>query len=121
MLDEGGLLVATPRPLEAQARAACEAGDEALLCSLGKVRTFVFGHALHEHMVSSSALIRANPILVVVDTDTCDEVSDVDLALARDVRSASHFLAPSPGAGFFIGQAKRAPMEALVAIESLAR
>jgi hypothetical protein len=110
MLDEGGLLVATPRALEQQTRAACEAGDETQLTSLKAVRTYIFGHALHEHMVSSDALIRANPILVLLD----EAHPEVDLALARDLRSSEHFQAPSQGTGFFISKTKGAPLEALL-------
>lgn len=101
MLDEGGLLVATPRALHDRTRAACEAGDAAGLDA--RVRTFVFGHALHEHMVSSDAAIRANPIVVVLDGTSC-EVPDVDAALARDLRDAAHFQAPVQGAGFFLAR-----------------
>lgn len=106
MLDEGGLLVATPSALAEETRAACEAGDEAWLGSLNAVRTHAFGHALHEHMVSSEALIRANPIVVVLEGD-----ESVDDALARAVRDPHHFQVPSQGAGFFISKTKRAPGE----------
>ncbi len=121
MLDEGGLIVAASPALERELRARCEAGDEAWLRSqraTHAVQTFVFGHALHEHMVSTQSLIRANPIVVILDAHA-DEggaarpssalarphlpSADVDAALAANIASTAHFMEPTPGAGFFIG------------------
>lgn len=103
MLDEGGLLVTASPSIEAELRARCEAGDEAWLRAQRKtnaVQSFVFGHALHEHMVSTDALIRANPIVVLTHAH-----EDVDAALASDMASPAHFMEPTPGTGFFIGNA----------------
>lgn len=102
MLDEGGLLVAGSPSIEAELRVRCEAGDEAWLeaqCAAHAVRTFVFGHALHEHLVSTHAPIRANPIVVILEAH-----ENVDAALAANIASERCFMEPARGAGFFIAR-----------------
>jgi len=109
MLDEGGLIVLAPPAIEREVRARCEAGDEAWLRAqraTNTVKTFVFGHALHEHMVSTDALIRANPIVVRANAH------DADVALASNIASSACFMEPTPGAGFFIGNAGGALFDA---------
>jgi hypothetical protein len=69
MLDEGGLLLATDPSGRDELDDALLGGDEAAVLGLvasRRVRALVFGHALAEHIVSDSTVVRGLPVPVCV-------------------------------------------------------
>ena len=88
MLDEGGVIILAARESEQSVRRAIERADaEALGAQVhgGIAVVLAFGHALHEHLMSSTTAIRALAVPLVVDAlpTTLDaRVALADFALA---------------------------------------
>lgn len=84
MLDEGGALIASRGPLDES--------HVPVAVARGEARVLLLGHALYEHLVVSTAAVRAFPWFVETDAP----FDDVD-ALRRDVDLRfAHALAEAP-------------------------
>ena len=90
MLDEGGVVILASRESEAAALRAIERADVDALSALvtaNDAAVFAFGHALHEHLLSSTTAIRALAVPFVVEKlptalDARVALADVQLAHA---------------------------------------
>jgi hypothetical protein len=93
MLDEGGLLFVAREPVFETAQAANRDGDEATLARLideAEVVALVFGHALHEHALSSSAPVRGRGLVLLHDESLA--IRDAaDRALAERLTTPDQF------------------------------
>jgi hypothetical protein len=111
MLDEGGLLLATDHEGRGALDEALARGEGETVCALvaaNRVRALVFGHALAEHMVSDSTVVRGLPVPVLVPTECLSDrldrvgltslIAAVDAALERALRRDFARLAGAPGA-----------------------
>lgn len=104
MLDEGGLLLATPPEAAREVAALVSAGDLLALearAREGALVGLVFGHAVHEHFVSSDAPVRAATVVLPLQPPLWEPsiVARVDAALAERVEDPASFRAPSDAAG----------------------
>jgi copper chaperone CopZ len=107
MLDEGGLLLATVHGREHEVAARVETGDlEALHAAAraGALVGLVFGHAVHEHFVSTTVPVRAATVILPLAAPLWSPslVARVDEALAERVRDPGSFSVPPASAGLLL-------------------
>jgi hypothetical protein len=94
MLDEGGVVILASRESEPSVSRAIERADAEALSALvhtNGAAVFAFGHALHEHLLSSTTAIRALAVHLVVEAlpttlDARVALADVELAHALSER-----------------------------------
>ncbi len=92
MIDEGGALIASRGPLDAEGVPAALARGEA--------RVLLLGHAIYEHLVVSSGAVRAFPLVVETDAPFDDLEAlrrDADARLARTLAEAPLGSRAAPG------------------------
>ncbi len=85
MLDEGGVLVLVVAGDAAVHDALARADTEAMVAHVaaGRAAVLAFGHALHEHLLSTDAPVRALALPLDVDALPADRAAQVALADAR--------------------------------------
>jgi len=91
LLDEGGVLLATTEAHAGALLRCLDDGDHDALrhaCTAGTVTPWLFGHALHEHLVCGDDTARASPIALTVATHNAEAV---DRALAARLDDATDF------------------------------
>lgn len=91
LLDEGGLLLATTaQHADALARSLDDADHAALAraCASGEVSAWLFGHALHEHLLAGDDSARAAPVTLTVTAHTAEAI---DHSLAALLDDPTHF------------------------------
>jgi hypothetical protein len=84
MLDEGGVLVlVAPHADVHAALARADADAMAMHVAAGRAAVLAFGHALHEHLLSTDAPVRALALPLAVDALPAERAAQVALADAR--------------------------------------
>lgn len=101
IFDEGGVVLAATAPVARRVVASLEQralGELESVVRDGRAVGLAFGHALHEHFVSSNAPVRAATLVLVLEELPASRgalVDEVDVALARALASSRCFDRPS--------------------------